>query len=415
MANLEAGGNMLSEFVAKSDIRGERIDLHWNWIGLEDPRPGLRLVRCQRAYPERANEGICVADLDDLFDGATDSVARVERRLYLPINTEVESSLQMAEVALYFAYRYAEQPERVIVDYYNPLTKEHNIEEIKEVSRVVISDTASAPWGNIQAIEIFVTPGGGLEESAGQVVVRTEHEDGVSNNLFEWEAAGEIPFGVNFVASCTQQTTVSLQETFDQNSGDWYRKIEVEDQGLKPGSVYYYGIYAPVSPGSEIYYSERSWRAFAMATAHFNASEQLYKLMPSVHQYYDEPDPRQRGQGQLRRFLQIFGASLDQLRGLADGLKQRHDVHQVHSKALPHLARWIGWEPDITAPTPMLRADIQQAPEIFRTVGTVPNLRAVVNRVTGWECKIKEFVHNVFLTNAPESIRLWEIWQRNFS
>jgi hypothetical protein len=39
------------------------------------------------------------------------------------------------------------------------------------------------------------------------------------------------------------------------------------------------------------------------------------------------------------------------------------------------------------------------------------NPPAMVNRVTGWLCDVKEFAHNVALTNAPETQHLWEIWQ----
>jgi phage tail-like protein len=119
-----------------------------------------------------------------------------------------------------------------------------------------------------------------------------------------------------------------------------------------------------------------------------------------------------RGQGELRRYLQIFGLALDQMRSLAEGLKARHDVLNVRADLLPYLARWIGWEPDLTADEITQRRDILFAPRVYRTVGTIPNVRALVNRVTGWDCRVKEFVHNVLLTNAPEAIRLWELWER---
>ena len=53
--------------------------------------------------------------------------------------------------------------------------------------------------------------------------------------------------------------------------------------------------------------------------------------------------------------------------------------------------------PDLTQPEPLQRNDIFFAPEIFASVGTIPTLRALVNRMSGWPCQVKEFVDNVFL------------------
>ncbi|MBV7337524.1 hypothetical protein KFU94_56710 [Chloroflexi bacterium TSY] len=104
---------------------------------------------------------------------------------------------------------------------------------------------------------------------------------------------------------------------------------------------------------------------------------------------------------------------LDQMRSLAEGLRDRHDVLRARSDLLSHLARWIGWEPDLTQEEIAQRNDILFAPELYRTVGTIPNTQALVNRRTGWPCRVKEFVHNVFLTNAPETIRLCELWTQS--
>lgn len=407
---------MLTDFLASANIRGEQIDLGWTWTA-PGPRPGLRLIRRRRAYPWAVEQGLCVADIADLFDAHASQEVRVERQYYLPINAQIEGGPYMAEVALHYADTDAEQPYRVVLAYYDSamVAPQENYPRvsISEVSRVERQVTISAPWAQVSTLEIFITPGGGPEVSAGRVRVWTGHEDGFSADSFEWIAEGGTPVAVDFVQAREQTLRVVLEEQLDVNSGDWQRQMRVEDQGLEQGVVYYYGLWAPAS-GVFAFASERDWRASAMATGRFDAGDRLYGLLPSVHPYFDEPTPEDRGKGQLRRFLGVFGAALDQTRALAEGLQQRHDVREVHADALPSLARGIGWEPDRTADELILRNDIGQAPEIFRTVGTVPNLRAVINRVTGWDCKIKEFAHNVFLSNATERIRLWEIWARHF-
>ncbi len=406
---------MLSDLHAYSNIRGERIDLSWRWT---DPgsRPGLRLVRRRHAYPVEVTDGLTVIDLDDDFAGVSTSTVRIKRAFYLPLNTQIENGLPMAELALYFKDSEAE-PYRARIGHYNVASDEYLSVNLDTVSRIKQSETHPTPWRRVLTQKIFVMPDG-APEVLGQVVIYTGHVDGISPDRFEWVAADEPPVTVDFANKHVtvdfankheQSVTIVLDERFDRNSGDWHRGMSVQDAGLDPQVVYYYALYAKTESTVTPYRTQRDWHTAVMATGRHGLGEQLYRQLPSLHQYYDESEPAQQGQGQLRRFLSLFGAAADQARSLADGLKHRHAVHEVHADALPALARWIGWEPDLTADALTLRGDILQAPEIFRTMGTVPNLRALVNRVTGWDCKIKEFASSSFLSSAPETIRLWEI------
>ncbi len=388
---------MLNDFQAHSDIRGERIDLGWTWT-VSGKRPSWRLVRRRRDFTNGVSEGLTVVDLDDAFDGAESATIRVERHFYIPINTVVESALPMAELELYYNCE-KNQLYRTRIGYYDGTGYQQV--HIDDASSVV-SDTETS-W------RIF----DGSENLVGQVTVSTEHEDGDTSNCFEWQAKDQASVTVDFAQIRRQRVTVILDENFDPNSGDFHRTVTVQDDGLEPQVVYYYALFENIGAnGTPVYRSQRDWRAAVMATGRHGLGDQLYRLLPNLHAYYDEPEPSQRGQGPLRRLLQVFGAAADQARSLAEGLEQRHDIHDVHAGVLPHLASLIGWESDLTANALTLRNDVLQAPEIFRTVGTVPNLRALVNRITGWDCKIKEFANNVFLTNAPETIRLWEIYER---
>lgn len=200
-----------------------------------------------------------------------------------------------------------------------------------------------------------------------------------------------------------------LDERFDPDSGEWRRQVTLHDMGLQPESDYYYALFAPDGQTGN-YRTERTWRSAATTTRDYGLGERLYRLLPSIHQQYDEPAPGHNGAGQLRSFVEIFGAALDQVRSLDEDLASRHDVDQVRADLLPHLAHWIGWELDDTLGTLAQRDEIRFAPARYETLGTRPNLRDLVYHVTGRACKIKEFVQNVFLTNAPEPIPFWEIW-----
>lgn len=429
---------MLAEFRAEPDLRGHRLDLTWTWRS-PGARPGLRLLRRQRAYPTGPLDGLVILNLPDLFSGPNQPWARILTTVYLVPNAVAEGGLRQAGVEQYFDDPAASEPARVVVSYYDDAAGEMQVVRLEEVSRVELVAGPAAPWANVTTLDIFATPGGGPEEPAGQVVVSTGHSDGLTPDLFQWIAPGDLPVSLAFDSLETSETVinsiptppdsfqatarstrdgvtervVSLDETLDLDTGDWQRTVTLSDQNLVPETVYYYALFAPdpVTPGAFV--TEPTWRVSAMATGRYGLDERLYQMLPAIHKQYDEPLPGQLGAGgPLRRYLQIFGAALDQVRSQAESLRGRHDVLAVRADLLPHLARWIGWEPDQTLDTLSQRQDILFAPEVYETVGSLPNLCALINRGTGWECQVKEFVHNVFMTNAPESIRLWEIWER---
>jgi hypothetical protein len=266
--------------------------------------------------------------------------------------------------------------------------------------------------------------------------------------------------------------TITFDQSFDPNTGTWTRKVAIRDReahgraaaqrvdSLSRGVTYYYASFlSPVAvwqpttayqidalttPGNGYGYqctqagtsgsNAPTWTtkagatvldgtavwtclgsnpitASATATGAYGYGERLYGLLPEADRFYDEPTPDAAGIGQLHRFLQIFGAGLDQARGLGDGLLSLHDVMQVDAAYLPRLARWIGWNPDLTQPEPLQRNDILFAPELFASVGTIPTLRALINRMSGWPCQVKEFADNVFLTNGVEAIGLRQIFE----
>jgi hypothetical protein len=268
--------------------------------------------------------------------------------------------------------------------------------------------------------------------------------------------------------------SIAFDQSFDPNTGTWTRLVTVHDReadrraaaqpvnSLSNGATYYYasflnpavawqatmayqagtlatpnpangygyqctgagtsGANAPAWPtmaGATAADGTAVWTclgpdpltASATATGAYGYAERLYGLLPEVDRFYDEPTPEAAGTGQLRRFLQIYGSGLDQTRSLADGLLSLHDVREVDATHLPRLARWIGWNPDLTQPEPLQRNDILFAPELFASVGTIPTLRALINRMSGWACEIKEFADNVFLTNGVEEVGLRQIFE----
>ena len=199
--------------------------------------------------------------------------------------------------------------------------------------------------------------------------------------------------------------SATLSERDDPGSGDRLFVITVADKGIEANVCYYYTLLAEddLSP-------RQSLRAMATAPGKYGFSDQLYRLLPGVFRYYDEPEPSDRNTGQLRRFLEVAGGTLDYLRGSAESLRYIHDALEIRADLLPHLARYIGWDLDLTKDVLSQRMEILFASDLYRTVGTIPNLQALVNTVIGWKCRIKEFANNVLFSNAPETLGLWDIW-----
>ncbi len=229
------------------------------------------------------------------------------------------------------------------------------------------------------------------------------------------------PFQASFVTTLGGQIlrTVSFIETQNGDTGDTDRALTVTDRdpprrgaegldhGLDPGVAYYYAAFEDTGAG---FPATPGWTSSAIATGRHGFSEKLFALLPAVHRFYDDPasgpqpGTNQPGTWQLRRFLETMGPVLDQARSLGETLRKVHDVFEVKADYLPYLAQQIGWDLDRTLPAQRQRTDILMAPEIYATVGTVPNIEALVNRSSGFACTAKEFVNNIFLTNAVEEI-----------
>jgi phage tail-like protein len=447
---------MLAELTANADLRGHRIDVSWTWSGL-DARPAFRLLRRRRAYPAGPDDGYRVLDVDELFGAADEPWARVARARYVAGGSAAEGGLLQAEVAFFHDAPGGSDPARIEVTVHDPAVGSGTPERIEEVSRVELTEGEAAPWGSVEALEIFHTPGGGPEAPAGTLTVFRDHSDGTTPSSLLWEPAGGVAVEVELDRGEVLQTradvdtltgtelsaawprvvrldgwdlataladpetadpgaleevqSLTLREAFSEDTGDWTRTFEVVDFGAATEETSYYRVFHPDPSDPTGWAGDREWRVHATASARYGFPDRVYGFLPSMHKYYDEPTPEKRDQGQLRRFLQVFGVALDHLRSGAEGLRARHDVGEVRGDFLPALGSWVDWQTDRTAPLAIQRSEIRMAPAVYETVGTLPNVVALATRVTGWPCEAKEFVHNLFLTNAPEAVPIREVWE----
>ena len=193
--------------------------------------------------------------------------------------------------------------------------------------------------------------------------------------------------------------------------------IIIEDLDLKSETFYYYTLF-PFKNNPLDYLFEPRNRISAMATGPYNFAGQMYDLLPRIYHRYDTTlikgdSPgfldEDKEKGQLRRFLDIPGSQFDLLYSFAKTMLNLYNVHGVDGNVLPLLAEWIGWNTNFTLELSGQRNEIRNAPSIYKTTGIIPTVEATVKRVSGWKSQTKEFVHNVFVSNRPERLNLWEV------
>ena len=175
----------------------------------------------------------------------------------------------------------------------------------------------------------------------------------------------------------------------------------IDRQGLGPGTIYYYTYYtAFVGPSGRF---SRITQAAALATGQYGQA--LFASLPQIHQCLDAtPAPPfsvarpDQAKGQLQRFLEVFEARADMLHGLIDGLRDLRNPRWIASRLLPQLAPFIGWTLKDYLNEDGQRSEIGFAPVIYQTVGTIPTIAAVINRLTGWDAQVREFVRDVLVS-----------------
>lgn len=189
------------------------------------------------------------------------------------------------------------------------------------------------------------------------------------------------------------------------------------DTNLESEKTYYYAVASFDANATPTYYPVF---VSALSTAAYGTGDQLYKNLPALYQRFDsikppvvpQLDARDLDKGQLRRFIEMFGAQFDLLRSYTSAMRDFSDIERIDGALLPLLAQWIGWQTDYSLPVSKQRNEIKYAPHFYRTTGIAASLRATLNRLTTWDAQIKEFVHNVLLTNNPEQLALREAVHR---
>ncbi len=168
--------------------------------------------------------------------------------------------------------------------------------------------------------------------------------------------------------------------------------------GLEAGTIYYYTAFV----GSGARFSRRT-QSSALATG--PGGLELFPLLPRIDRQRDTEIPQpftvpnsEQDRGQLERLLRAVEAHGDMLLGFVDGLRDLHDARRADARLLEPMAELIGWQLKDYLDEDGQRNEITFAPDVYRTLGTAPNVAAMVNRLTGWTADVKDFARSVVLS-----------------
>jgi hypothetical protein len=414
------------DFRVDTDLRPGRARISWAERVSGTSRPTFQLLRRRFDFPTAASDGAPVFDVDALFQppALVTPWARIDRERCTAVNTRAEDGFVRGMVERFYTLDVNGylQLVRLIVNMFDDVTETMQATELTGVFRVQEGfGPAAAPYTRARYWDIYEVAG---DVYRGTIQFQEEPAPPGTPNEMLWVPAIGPPRSVRYAArrsesisSSGQTFTVTgsggepagrlaIESQFVPEAGVTEWRFAIEDGDLEPGAFYYYRLFS-ASDGP----NHPPVRGSALAGGDYGSHDLMYRLLPPVHQVQDVDPTKIDGGRPLFRFLEAFGHGVDHYRAQVDAIATRHEIATARADFLPHLARMIGWVPDFTVPEHTQRQDIRFAPEVFGGLGTRPSAPALVNRVTGWPSRVKEFARNVLLTNAPEFIPIWEIWQ----
>lgn len=173
------------------------------------------------------------------------------------------------------------------------------------------------------------------------------------------------------------------------------RTMRLRDQDLE-SIPYYYSLLVDNS-------SQTLYASTAIATdSKLQLGRQLYQLLPQLYRRYDSQHDDQ-DRGQLERLSELFGGMLDRFTTYSGAVLQLNDINQVPGPFLPLLAAKIGWRLDPSKPYAVQRNTLKGAHYVYKKVGTIPGIEALVYQISGKRVRVREFATNIFHSNCPEN------------
>lgn len=125
-------------------------------------------------------------------------------------------------------------------------------------------------------------------------------------------------------------------------------------------------------------------------------TDKLLDLLPPI---YRERDTN----GDLRAFLAIPAATLDEIKDLIDALPDIWNVDACDPRSLPLLSQIVGYGFDPTRDPDVQRREIREIIEQYRRKGSIPAIRRALINV-GWQGEIEETFRSALRLNRRSVI-----------
>jgi hypothetical protein len=227
--------------------------------------------------------------------------------------------------------------------------------------------------------------------TTGQYLIKSEIDKNIQNAITSAVS--------DFNLLCDYSLMSSYSDDKNLKAEEWYYYLLVPFTDMNTAGKK--TLNSEVTEDVAIYYSDFGNRVCAPATTAYCTSDTMFKSLPGIYHRYDRNKDSDYQAGSLQKYLNIFGSQMDLLRSMAAILLHTKNVNRIPGN-------WIGWQPNFTSSYNFQRNEIRNAPEMFQTIGLIPNLQALVNRVTNCKTEVKEFANNVFITNDPVCTTIWE-------
>lgn len=117
---------------------------------------------------------------------------------------------------------------------------------------------------------------------------------------------------------------------------------------------------------------------------------------------YNDDEDGQTAKGPLRRFLKIFGAELDLIKGLIDCIPHQRDVDHVCGELLPAMAALIGATVDPDQDPLLQREEVKRTVAGYKVRGTIKGMIAKIRAISGLEATIQEDWEHILCANDPD-------------
>ena len=170
------------------------------------------------------------------------------------------------------------------------------------------------------------------------------------------------------------------------------------DPGLQGGRWYYYSLFFRT-----LKRWVRSMVACSLLPRNFGHSEHLWNNIPPYYRWIDEQQIATVNEGDLRRFLRIFGYELDYTREFVESWQTLYDIDRCPGPLLRHLGENVGVSEESKGIGDIrMRSLMARIGYLYRSRGTTACLEQVVEAVTKCACDITPSANTMVLPDDSD-------------